>query len=595
MDATLRGYFLAFACLHLVCAAYNDIVLNTTIGIIHGLVENVTRNGSEHQVLKFLGIPYAEAPTGENRFKKPVPLESLASPYHATTMKSACWQVENIDRRKMVDQSEDCLYLNIYIPGTFKANKITRYPVMVYIHGDNFVSGAANFYSGDILASFYDVIIVTFNYRLSLFGFLSTEEENSKGNYGLWDQQMAIMWVHENIAEFGGNTNAITLMGSSAGGASALLQALYAGNDGLFQRVISLSGSPLAPWATSHQSKLKDPYFTLNCTDSAYESFLDCLRTLKEEDLVQAMNKLEPFQFLPTGDDFFLPQPVAALIESISQESVLFHEVDFLTGVNNLDGLLFLQRKLPDILGTENFSSPDCIVSRDQFQSKTIPFILENEYGFVSEAMRSSTILQYTNWQDPENNNTRRNNLVNLSTDYNFLVPAVKIANQHVVYSTTAKTFFYEFRLRPSSDTLSPAWVLGAVHGVETDFIFGFSPEMRKWQNMSEDFKPTDEEKTLANHIATAFTNFAKTGNPNRPVELPVIWSEYTRESMAYIALNTGMTQDNVNTHIGGSRVAFWVELLPFLEELALATPPSCPTAPLPPFPKSICSDRLKG
>ncbi|KAL3881728.1 hypothetical protein ACJMK2_028124 [Sinanodonta woodiana] len=593
MDTTLRGCFLAVSCLHLVCAAYNEIVLNTTIGIIHGLVENVTRNGSEHQVVKFLGIPYAEAPTGENRLKKPVRLESMPSPYYATTMKSACWQVESINRRQMVDQSEDCLYLNIYVPGIFKTNTIIDYPVMVYMHGDSFVAGAANFYSGDILASFYDVVIVTFNYRLSLFGFLSTDDEISPGNYGLWDQQMAIMWVHENIAEFGGNPDAITLIGSSAGGTSVLLQALYTGNDGLFRRVISLSGSPLVPWVTSHQSKLEDPYVTFNCTAPTYESLLDCLQTLKEEDLVQVMNKLEPFQFLPTDDEDFLPQPLAALIEGTFQDSDLFPEVDFLTGVNNMDGLLFLQRELPDILGIPNFSSSDFIVSRDQFQSKIIPFFLESEFGFFSEAMRSSTILQYTNWQDPENNNTRRNNLVNLSTDYNFLVPAVKLANKHAVYSTTAKTFFYEFRLRPSSDTLSQAWVLGAVHGAETDFIFGFSPEMGKWQNTSEDFKPTEEEKSLANDIATAFTNFAKTGDPNRPVVLPVVWSEYTRESLDYIVFNTEMTKDNSKTHIGGSRVQFWLETLPSLEP-AIVIPPTCPTAPLPPFPKSNCSDRCE-
>lgn len=113
--------------------------------------------------------------------------------------------------------SEDCLYLNIYVPGRIDSSK--RLPVMIWIYGGGFWSGCASLdvYDGKILASEEDVIIVSMNYRVSTFGFLYLAKEEAPGNMGLWDQLLAIKWTHKHIAEFGGDPEKITLFGESAG------------------------------------------------------------------------------------------------------------------------------------------------------------------------------------------------------------------------------------------------------------------------------------------------------------------------------------------------------------------------------------------
>jgi len=109
---------------------------------------------------------------------------------------------------------------------------------MVWLHGGGFVCGSSDMYDGAYLAAHGQVVVVTVNYRLSVFGFLSTEDASSTGNNGLWDQHLAIKWVHDNAVAFGGDPSRVTLFGESAGGANVMFQALYVGNKGLVHRVI---------------------------------------------------------------------------------------------------------------------------------------------------------------------------------------------------------------------------------------------------------------------------------------------------------------------------------------------------------------------
>lgn len=146
------------------------------------------------------------------------------------------------------DMDEDCLYLNIYTPTT-KAGVPQKYPVMVYLHGGHFAKGASNVYPGHIMAAFYDVVIVTINYRLGALGFLSTADENSPGNYGILDQAMAIKWVYENVEYFNGDRKSITLFGPGSGAASAGLLMVAPMTRNIVTKVIAQSGSALADWA----------------------------------------------------------------------------------------------------------------------------------------------------------------------------------------------------------------------------------------------------------------------------------------------------------------------------------------------------------
>lgn len=182
---------------------------------------------------EFKGIPYAEPPIGKLRFKAPVKHKGWKLIRNAREHGPNC------------EVSEDCLYLNVYTMSL----KCKR-SVMVYIHGGSFNSG-----SGDSTLfgpSYFmkeNVVIVTLNYRLGAFGFLSTGDEVIQGNNGLKDQLMALKWVKQNIEAFGGDVNSITIFGESAGSASVEYLILSPLAKGLFHRAISESGSSLCPWA----------------------------------------------------------------------------------------------------------------------------------------------------------------------------------------------------------------------------------------------------------------------------------------------------------------------------------------------------------
>ncbi|KAL6443208.1 hypothetical protein ACFW04_002855 [Cataglyphis niger] len=179
-------------------------------------VERVTKN-----VNVFLGIPYAMPPIKEGRFKPPRSHRGWQL-IQAVDWGPACPQPSEYTgaTKGVRDVDEDCLYLNIFTPSV-NSGLANKYAVMFYIHGGEFTHGASNLFPAHMLAAFYNVVVVSINYRLGALGFLSTGDENSPGNYGIFDQAMALQWVYDNIAAFNGNPDSITLFGPGAGAASA--------------------------------------------------------------------------------------------------------------------------------------------------------------------------------------------------------------------------------------------------------------------------------------------------------------------------------------------------------------------------------------
>uniref|UniRef100_A0A182K299 carboxylesterase n=1 Tax=Anopheles christyi TaxID=43041 RepID=A0A182K299_9DIPT len=205
----------------------------------------------------FIGIPFAKPPLGQLRFANPVPNEPWTErelDASGRIPRAPCLQQNLFLPERGVEGKEDCLYLNVYRP--FKAsqggskNGTDPIATLVYIHGGGFLGG----YNSPLVAGAEklmdnSVILVTIAYRLGAFGFLSTGDEAASGNFGLKDQREALRWVRRNIEAFGGDPELVTIMGHSAGGASVHLQLLHLGNEGLFQRAISLSGNALTPWS----------------------------------------------------------------------------------------------------------------------------------------------------------------------------------------------------------------------------------------------------------------------------------------------------------------------------------------------------------
>ncbi|XP_052071206.1 putative inactive carboxylesterase 4 [Mytilus californianus] len=223
----------------------DDIVtLQTNLGPVKGITSTVSFGNITKAYTVFKKIPYAKPPVGELRFKDPVSYGPWNGTLDATQFGPSCFQPKYPAFENYMPnfkQSEDCLFLNIYVPVSTSVRK--KKSVMIWIHGGGYVTGQGMLYDGSYLSVIGDVIVVTINYRLNVFGFLTTSDGMSNGNYGFNDQRKAIQWVNNNIESFGGNTQSITLFGESAGGFSVGLQAIFPANKGLFHRVIEQSGS----------------------------------------------------------------------------------------------------------------------------------------------------------------------------------------------------------------------------------------------------------------------------------------------------------------------------------------------------------------
>lgn len=198
----------------LVVAAYsastfNELVINTEGGQVRGTEERAGLLGDRY--FSWKGIPYAAPPTGNLRFRAPIPNSGWTgirdAAEHGDNCPSGGWLADKTG-------NEDCLFLNVY-----STSIIARRPVMVWIHGGSFTggNGDTSFYGPDHLIS-EDVVIVTINYRVGVLGFLSTGDRHAPGNYGLKDMQLALRWVQNNILNFGGDPDNVTVFGESAGG-----------------------------------------------------------------------------------------------------------------------------------------------------------------------------------------------------------------------------------------------------------------------------------------------------------------------------------------------------------------------------------------
>lgn len=295
-------------------------------------VYNVTHaNGTGY--CSYLGIPYARPPVDELRFEPPQPWIQNASESRVeyTELSDICpqrrWRIGYLG-------SEDCLYLNVYTPIQLTATKppTSLLPVFLWIHGGSYNLGSSSSdVNGPQPIIERDVIVVTVNYRLGPLGFLSMPEANITGNNGLKDQQLAMRWVSENIASFGGDRNAITLVGWSAGSSSVSFHLYTESSRGLFSRAILMSGVMNNHWAYFDYPRFCNAllFQNLNVTEYKYETIKSVLKSLEAHRFLQRHESFEGFGFnqscfIPTWesvDNFLVDQP-SKLLQSTPPNDV---------------------------------------------------------------------------------------------------------------------------------------------------------------------------------------------------------------------------------------------------------------------------------
>jgi para-nitrobenzyl esterase len=492
------------------------------------------RGTHAESVIAFRGIPYARPPLGELRWRPPLPPAPWQGVRDALEPGSACTQRisglipffapmaqaygSNFDQPP-IKSSEDCLYLDVWVP---EWPVISALPVMVWLHGgSNTVgSGTQSTYDGVSLAR-HGVLLVTLNYRLGVMGFFSHPDltaespHHSSGNYGLLDQLAALAWVRQNIAQFGGDPNNVTLFGESAGAIDAARLMASPLAAGLFKRVISESGPAFESGQTLSQAEaFGSAVSAVAPPGNAQSTSLEILRALPaievEELVVKAKEHLPTDLTAATADGWVLPMsPQQAFVTGAIQK------VDLLIGLNGRELSAFRLAAAASAAAKTSGSSSSAAESGGlkRFSAAARPY--------------------FGNWTNPAIavyfGRMLLNKTAGLDGAANDLIGVCPVgAMASLTHASGQQVFVYRFdRSVPGKGEAE----LGAFHSLEVPYIFG-SLRDREWQWLPA----TSDDASLSGLLQTYWTNFAKTGNPNAS-GLPN-WPAWGDERKEFLLIN---------------------------------------------------------
>ncbi|XP_050035705.2 acetylcholinesterase-1-like [Dermacentor andersoni] len=446
-------------------------------------------------VRAFLGIPFGESTEGRNRFRKPVPIGAWNGTFNATQARPPCVQESYVSQAMRIDNTnttEDCLHLNIWAP-IQQHPKEPKKTVMVYFYGGSFTHGGNSyfFYDGRYISSIGDVILVVPNYRLGVLGFLNAGTPDAPGNVALHDQILALSWVKENIAAFGGNPNRVVLFGQSAGAISVSYLQISPLTRHLFRRAILQSCSALVPLPENSRdaalANLKHIASAINCTRAfpngslSAADTLSCLRNVDAKVLVDVKGAF----FYPSFYDEVLPQAPIELLKSVD-----FRDHEMLIGNTLREGDMFFDaifgRKRSSAAPRRSHLSLEAIAKAYDFFYKRTGFVkalftlaqIQRLYDFTSRT--------YEGFKDAVG-------------DLLFNCPTKFFAKYFVDQNGSA--FYYVLTPRPSFS----AWnSTAATHTDDVSILFGL-PFMLPG-------KASDAERDLSRRLIRMWTTFAKKG-----------------------------------------------------------------------------------
>ncbi|WAQ93598.1 EST2E-like protein [Mya arenaria] len=542
-----------------------DPSVKTKLGMINGKTNTVMFRDKQFVVNEFLGVPYAKPPMGELRFQRPQPYGAFQQPIDGTKYGASCPQTKmkhiNIGGRS---DNEDCLFLNLYVP-TNKADTGDNHAVMIWMHGGGLSFGDGNMTAGTVLAGYGNVIVVTINYRLALFGFLNIGDERAKGNMGLWDQRLAFQWINENVGAFGGDPSRVTILGESAGAMSAHLHSLYPENRGLFQNVISQSGTATLPFAVGSDNLPAARIYAehLECRTDTTEDIFQCLKSVDTKRFIDVAEVIVDNDTLATQaffahtiDGEFVARSSKETLKLPDSDEVKFmKELNYINGVNADEGALWVIM----LAANHNGSIDDLKVGKADV-SMLVPMMVgmmcpgQNTHSAVSDLID----YEYTNWANPED---ARAVYTKLSGDIFMNVPAMDLNLAHA-NGSASNTWFYNFMLAPAHRFFNlPKWISTATHGEEIPHVFGYYLDNEQWFNTT-DYQPPERELDVSERVMTYWTNFAKFGDPNG--DGPVTWPKYTLETMQHLVIDE---EDSIGQRLYTKEYQLWREIVPALLE----------------------------
>ena len=459
-------------------AAGKNCKIKTRYGTYKGFVD-------KKGVRTWLGIPYAKPPVKNLRWQMPQQLEPSSAEFNAKKFGASPVQdIDEIEAASLNRQSEDCLTLNIW-----NRNSEGHKPVMVFIPGGGFVSGgsADPSYNGANLAAKYDVVVVTINYRINIFGFMNfggidPAFENS-GALGIADQAMALAWVKENIENFGGDPDNVTIFGESAGASSVLLLSILPSAKGLFKKVISQSGHLAFYHQPERSAELAKRFMELNGCKNMGEMLNKPTAELEKtyEKLFVERNLSSEVDYFPTCNGKYLPAlPFKALKDGAARG------IKIMTG-NTANEYRYWLLYYPDFLEV----LPD-------FHKRITPIVYENEFT-------NSTDI-YNAWQKNHMQLSNLERYEEFSNQLDWRVGQEMTAEYQSAYDDV---YFYLFSQE------SPVKDLKSCHSIDIPFVFN---------NPSKGIEPNPSAK-LVEQMQATWVAFATKGNPNN--DLIPTWKPY--------------------------------------------------------------------
>lgn len=460
-------------------------------------------------VIAWKGIPYAKPPVGSLRFRAPERPDSWDGIRDAGSFSPVAPQTQreimSFFGNDISNMSEDCLYLNLWSPAADDKKR----PVLVWIHGGSFVSGSgsADWYDGATFAAQGDVVVVTINYRLGVFGFLHLgelggEEYVTSGNCGLLDQVAALQWVRENIAAFGGDPDNVTVFGESAGAMSIGVLLGFPSAQGLFHRAILQSGTAAFVHTSQTATKVAASLLAALQIEPAN---ISKLVELPAEQLLQASNLLPSMALFPVIDGVSLPKhPLEAVAEGSAKD------VTLLIGTNKDEYNIF------------SVFDPEW---KEADESK-VKALFEKTFGPLLPAISNE-------FSEPLSQELF-NKLLTIQV---FTAPAIKLAE--LQSNQGAPVWMYRF------DWETPVFdgALKATHALEIPFVWDTLDK----PNTVNFTGASPERHLLAKQMHEAWINFAHNGNPSTD-NLPE-WPKYDSKNRSTMIFNNVSELENDPNH----------------------------------------------
>ncbi|KAJ8683814.1 hypothetical protein QAD02_019606 [Eretmocerus hayati] len=496
-------------------------VVQLNSGPVRGQILTTVRKSVKYS--SFEGIPFAKPPIGSLRFQPPVRIGKWQTVLNATKTASACAQPNQVipGSNAPAVGSEDCLYVNVYTPQTSftDTSKTNQKAVLVWIYGGGFITGSQ--LSSSLRPDFLlenDVVIVSANYRLGALGFLNLNLKSASGNAGLKDQSLALRWVKENIAQFGGDPDKVTIFGQSAGSVSVDLHVVSKMSAGLFQQSLAMSGSPLCPyWPMQTNKEAKQQAFALGSklgyNSNSVEGLLRVFQSASVNDIISKQSELPGIPFRPTVEkETDVPDE-----QKFLDRCALNRYIDG-KGLNKGRHMMgFTSNELKSFLVSINAVAQIYNLTAEKFREAAIPLDLSPQQKLISSLQGNLSSVS----------KKQLDQLILFTSDLAF-VSGIDEKQRYLSLRNGQPIYYYRFAFEgakyvsgPSIFSLSnPFNVSGVGHAEDLLYVF-YGPAFGVPINQPQISLTIDRYTTL-------ITNFAKYGNPTplnkKDPQLNITW-----------------------------------------------------------------------